>query len=403
MTKISIIFTALCFLTVDHAFGKSPATKSQANAARFGPASNVKSLGAMGDGTTDDTAILQAALTASASGGEVVIPCGVYKIVSPLSVTIAAGKNISITGSGSDCVEIYAVSTNGLVITYASASSSMNISGVTLTTGKASTSTVGLAVTAAFSNALPAFGAVSTFTNVVFRGRDGYGVKNYWGTGVQLSGVSNFNFIAPTFAGSSAQQGTGIVVAGVSKGCSGPCIAVVFNVSMGTFFKLDNGFVYGNYVQGVNISQSNFTGLNRSIWVPTSETLLGQLTITGSQFGDAPILIHSSMPGATIVGNYFIVFASKNALAFTGDFFAITGNYFAGSVISGNNGIVCTGSGPNGGHNTIAGSNTFTGLQTGILLNATCNNTNVQSNSYSNNTSNTNDLGAGNTIGGGSP
>lgn len=47
---------------------------------------NVKQRGAKGDGTTDDTAILQAALTACPAGGVVYLPAGVYRTSAPIQV-----------------------------------------------------------------------------------------------------------------------------------------------------------------------------------------------------------------------------------------------------------------------------------------------------------------------------
>jgi len=59
------------------------------------PVFNVKSetYGAMGDGTTDDTAAIQAALDAAklAGGGTVIFPIGVYRCTSALSLTGARG------------------------------------------------------------------------------------------------------------------------------------------------------------------------------------------------------------------------------------------------------------------------------------------------------------------------
>lgn len=61
---------------------------------------NVKDYGAVGDGTTDDTAAIQAALTAFASvGGELLFPVGTYKVTSNLSVAPAVLGKIRATGA----------------------------------------------------------------------------------------------------------------------------------------------------------------------------------------------------------------------------------------------------------------------------------------------------------------
>ena len=54
---------------------------------------NVRSLGAKGDGTTDDTAALQAALTA---GGEVFLPAGTYRVTTGLTIS----ENTVLRGAG---------------------------------------------------------------------------------------------------------------------------------------------------------------------------------------------------------------------------------------------------------------------------------------------------------------
>lgn len=58
---------------------------------------NVKDYGATGDGVTDDTAAIQAALNAVPTGGIVVIPPGTYAI----SSTLVPGSNITIRGTNS--------------------------------------------------------------------------------------------------------------------------------------------------------------------------------------------------------------------------------------------------------------------------------------------------------------
>jgi hypothetical protein len=60
---------------------------------------NVKTHGATGDGTTDDTASLQAAFTAAGTGGTVVIPEGTYKV--SVTLDVLSGQRILGTGWGS--------------------------------------------------------------------------------------------------------------------------------------------------------------------------------------------------------------------------------------------------------------------------------------------------------------
>lgn len=56
---------------------------------------NVKDHGAQGDGTTDDTAAIQAALDACGPGNITVLPAGVYRTSAPLRI----GPYVTLQGS----------------------------------------------------------------------------------------------------------------------------------------------------------------------------------------------------------------------------------------------------------------------------------------------------------------
>jgi hypothetical protein len=62
---------------------------------------SVVGYGAKGDGTTDDTAAIQAAITAASDGDTVYLPRGTYKLTATLTVT----KSITIRGEG--CVPVF--------------------------------------------------------------------------------------------------------------------------------------------------------------------------------------------------------------------------------------------------------------------------------------------------------
>lgn len=70
-------------------------TTSRTLATRFADVANVKDYGAVGDGVTNDTTAIQAAIASVASGGRVVFPAGVY-LVSPM--TIANLSNVTLEG-----------------------------------------------------------------------------------------------------------------------------------------------------------------------------------------------------------------------------------------------------------------------------------------------------------------
>ncbi len=79
---------------------------------------NVKTstYGAVGNGTTDDTASIQAAINAADdAGGIVLLPAGTYKITSALSVP----HNVSVWGSGADCTSVVMDAASGSAFTLA--------------------------------------------------------------------------------------------------------------------------------------------------------------------------------------------------------------------------------------------------------------------------------------------
>jgi hypothetical protein len=84
--------------------------------AKLGQIVSVKDFGAVGDGTTDDTAAIQAAvnaLSAVGKGGTVLLPAGTYKITSNISITWPNSTNqntparITVKGEGADLSFIY--------------------------------------------------------------------------------------------------------------------------------------------------------------------------------------------------------------------------------------------------------------------------------------------------------
>ena len=76
---------------------------------------NVLDFGAVGDGTTNDTAAIQACVDAAvaANGGAVFLPTGTYKITSAISVI---SPKISIYGEGAEATIIQCLSCNGINI-----------------------------------------------------------------------------------------------------------------------------------------------------------------------------------------------------------------------------------------------------------------------------------------------
>lgn len=121
---------------------------------------NVKQRGAKGDGTTDDTAAIQAALNACPAGGVAYLPAGVYRTSAPLLVppyvtlrgTHGGGEAQSTSSPTPACIKPLATFTGAAVIQvldqqlggYSTISSEVKIEAVTVN-GSALTSGTGIA------------------------------------------------------------------------------------------------------------------------------------------------------------------------------------------------------------------------------------------------------------------
>lgn len=86
---------------------------------------NVKDFGAVGNGVADDTAAIQAAITAAGSGGTIIIPTGTYNV----SATLNALSNQQILGAGPNATFIQRTGNYGNTLYFSSAGAA-KISGI---------------------------------------------------------------------------------------------------------------------------------------------------------------------------------------------------------------------------------------------------------------------------------
>ena len=222
-------------------------------------------------------------------------------------------------------------------------------------------------------------------------------MSNRWGYGLNFYGASNINLISDNIVGSGAAYasvGVCIQATGTSS-----IIPVVVNLTAVTANYCGYGFVYGPYLQGVTISQSNFTGDAVGIYVPSGQAGNDQLVVNSTQINASlyDIQVMSALPAFLVSGNTLYINSNSGGVALymaNAANYAITRNSFIGIGTS-QNGLV-EGSWQSAG-GVITG-NQFYNFTTGIWLQSNSRFATVGLNSYSSVNTNTLNNGTNNTI-----
>jgi len=318
---------------------------------------SVKDFGAVGDGTTDDTAAIQAAITANYNKC-IYFPAGTYKVTSSLTVTGA----IFFRGDGRDQSIISWTSTTLDVISVASATA-VHFQGLQFS-GPAS-ATAGAIITLAHSSS--GVNYFSSFQDCTFsRGYDqiktvsaaAWTIRNCYFSAWVRRAITVNSANTPD-AGDSAVYGNWF-----ANGIAGS--VAIYQVSSGGLKVTGNKFNgLGNYAYQMQLASAAVTSIliftGNSIENHTTAAMkfdtdgggasFTQVVITGNQFALSPYFIDMSTASAfltkvVITGNSFALNASGTYAINMG---AVTQYEIAG--------------------NTIAGGG---GTPTGILLGASC-------------------------------
>jgi hypothetical protein len=356
--------------------------------------------------TPDNRAALAAALNASTGGRSCVsFPPGRFTFAGNVNFVLPnSSASITLQGAGADVTELYWPAGGGLTIDYAGAENSVHLHNMTLTTGAEGVGTA-LVLKQTNGNVGAADNALSDLSGVTIRGADGYSQNNYWDRAVVINQISNINFAGLVVSGPGGQaystKGLGVVLEGSANNP-----AVVFNVTGATFNYLSKGIVYGQQVQGLTVSQSNFVGDDYGIYVPPNISGLDQLTVLGSQFNCATdgIYAGSSLSNTLFNANLFIVPDTGRGIYLQQAYlYSAMGNSFnIGSPEKESKYPIGIEIGSTAGGGTITG-NQFDNMVTAIVLDRTSTGANIQSNEYSNDSTMVKNLGSGNTVGGGTP
>lgn len=321
---------------------------------------NICWFGASTNAGVDSSPALNAALAAlPAAGGQILVPTGTFTLNSAITYTTPSSSaifSLAIVGLGADVSNLYwANATNGIALNVSLASHSVHVRDLSIVTSQSCGYTGILVTLTSIQNQFEQ----NDFINVNFRGRSVN--AQYWGNGLIISGLSNVTYNNVLYFGGNA-SGTGIVI---QTGPASSTFCIVHNLTDCGFFFGQNGLVYGNGVQGVTVSQCNFTGGVTGIIQPTGPGGF-QLTVQGSQFNTTQnqIYLQTTIAGLSIIGNLFFV---PNA---TGANYAgvnLSTNFIRGVTIQGN---VFLGSPPASGQpltgaGVITGPNTYDGVVSG--------------------------------------
>ncbi|MGD0161124.1 MAG: glycosyl hydrolase family 28-related protein [Candidatus Sulfotelmatobacter sp.] len=405
-TKLMIVFV-VAFLMV---LGNVQMTSAQTarllpTASGTGTCTDIAAYGGS-SANPDNRAALAAALNASSGGGACVFfPPGQFTFASNFKFVLPnSSASITLTGAGADVTQLYWPTGGGLTIDYVGAENSVHLRNMSLITGSVG---VGSAVVLNQTNGNvgAADNALSELFDVTVRGADGYSQNDYWDRAVEITQISNVNLVGLVISGPGgaaySTKGIGVVLQGSSNNP-----AVVFNVTGATFNYLSKGIVYGQQVEGLTVSQSNFVGGDYGIYVPPNIGGLDQLTVLGSQFNCATggIYVGSSLSNTLFSANLFIVPDTGTGIHLQQAYlYSATGNSFnIGSPAKGSTYPIGIEVGSTAGGGTITG-NLFDNMVTAIVLDRTSTAANVQSNEYSNDSTMVKNLGTGNTVGGGTP
>ena len=315
---------------------------------------SVKDFGAVGNGVADDTAAIQAAITAT-QGSTVALffPTGNYKISSTLSITGAA----AFIGASNNSVTISWTSTSltvfNVITDSACAWQNLKFSGPAV---PVSGSVIALAGTThnsfstiydcTFSNSYNAIYCTSAYalkiSNCYFYNFIRYGVhiQNTYNVDAGDSSISNCIFSGPlggTNVGVYQESSGGLRLVN-NKFNTG---AYNYKLSLSTGAITTDLIISGNSFENANVANIQLTGNTSGTFSNTA--------ITGNQFALAPISIlvnwgYYGLSKTTISGNVFALSAAGTA-CISLDYITlanITGNTFAAGAATTPTGILST-------------------------------------------------------------
>ena len=315
---------------------------------KLGETVSVKDFGAKGDGVTDDTAAIQAAITSveALGRGELTIPVGEYRLSAQISISDC---DISIKGSGTDVTNlVWSNSDGGIAFNDNTGISAEDRSTFTLKDLTLSTTNLSGGTALSFDYSLTGtgapFGDASTvkIRDVDIRGLDFYGANTaYWTTGINLLDAGGVHISDTRLLGSGSAAGTsGIIIKSVNRSV----LRAMFEGIQIEF--VDKAFhiigSIGNTVEGVYLTNYEFVACN--IGVIVTGGVVHALELSNGHIDATQSCLYiqdsASRGSSTIklVNNYLQIGDKWNGSYSTGnvieldrvDHFSLIGNYLLG-------------------------------------------------------------------------
>lgn len=327
------------------------------------------------------------------TGAKIYFPPGKYIFQDQVDWSFpvsAAIFGITICGAGADVTILcFTGGSYSIAAQLTSTHHSMHVRDLSLTTTQNNVS-IGLSITQ--TSPLGVF-PQSDVTNVTFRGDTFDSTSESWSVSLAACGVSNIDYIGCLFIGQGT-TGTGMYINGNSA--VSPYYSIVHNLVGCGFFGGENGIILGAYVQGVTISQTNFTNCVQGIYVTggSAGDGIGQLAILGCQINcnqhqinvvgggtglyvsDTVLFIATGYDGITLSGSGNQVIIRGNSFTGPGAFSPYTpygtavnvvGSYSIG-VVSGNTFIgLLVGTNLSGGTNWNVNGNVYSNVTTQVI------------------------------------
>ena len=385
--------------------------------AQHSPCPSIMDHGGINTGTGDNTSAFNATIAVNSQAGCVFFPAGTYSFAGQIGETLPSSTaSLMILGAGVGATTLqWSAGGGGIaVVMPGGRGNSIHFRDFSMLTGVAGGGTaISLGNTTNGSQTQPTEN--SDITNVSIHGLDGYGLTDYWTTGININAWSAVNLVGIQVYGAVGGgdllgycgSGTGVIVQGGTGTISTPPIGVIYNIQSSQFNCLNVGVANGNNSQGVTISQSNFTAAKNCI-TTLGVSGLTQETIIGNQFNcsDSAYVDNVGLADLAIIGNTILVpnqsqTHSNSGISLLGVFSAqITGNSFYSFSNSTNGSIgVVVGLTEGSSMGAVISGNTFMHFVTAVALNPNSTFNNVQGNLYSNNTNTVVNGGTNNSVG----